>query len=104
MTNKLTIEYRLLDTLLPSDRNARTHSNKQIRQIAESITGEARHQRRACRNYRTRGAQRERLMEHLVVPLGFIIRVEEQVPMTLDHPRDQRLAGQLDDTSICRHC
>lgn len=38
MTNKLTLEYRLLDTLRPSDKTARTHSKKQIRQIAESIT------------------------------------------------------------------
>lgn len=38
MTNKLAIEYRQVDALRPSDKNARTHSKKQIRQIAESIT------------------------------------------------------------------
>ncbi len=38
MTNKLAIEYRQVDALRPSDKNARTHSKKQIKQIAESIT------------------------------------------------------------------
>ncbi|MEO7603095.1 MAG: ParB/Srx family N-terminal domain-containing protein, partial [Sphingomicrobium sp.] len=38
MTNKLKIEYREIDILRPSDTNARTHSKKQIKQIAESIT------------------------------------------------------------------
>ncbi|MBA3669173.1 MAG: site-specific DNA-methyltransferase [Sphingomonas sp.] len=38
MTNRLKIEYRGIDALRPSDSNARTHSKKQIKQIAESIT------------------------------------------------------------------
>jgi ParB-like chromosome segregation protein Spo0J len=38
MTHELAIEYRQIDALRPSDKNARNHSKKQIRQIAESIT------------------------------------------------------------------
>lgn len=38
MTHNLAIEYRQIDVLRPSDKNARTHSKKQIRQIADSIT------------------------------------------------------------------
>lgn len=34
---KISIEYRPVDSLRPSPRNARTHSKKQIRQISESI-------------------------------------------------------------------
>ncbi|HET6407166.1 MAG TPA: ParB/Srx family N-terminal domain-containing protein, partial [Chthoniobacteraceae bacterium] len=37
MSRELNIRYRPLEDLSPSKRNARTHSKKQIRQIAESI-------------------------------------------------------------------
>ncbi len=37
LLNHLQVEYRPTETLRPADRNARTHSPKQIRQIADSI-------------------------------------------------------------------
>jgi hypothetical protein len=39
-------------------------------------------------------AIRERLARHLIVPARFIVRVQQQVRMALDEPRQERRAGQ----------
>ena len=43
-----------------------------------------------------RGAQRERLVQHLIVPARLVIGVQEQMAVPLDHPGHQRVAGQVD--------
>ena len=48
------------------------------------------------------GAQRQRLVQHLIVPQRLVIGMEEEVRMALDHARDQGLAGQVDDPGAGR--
>ena len=48
------------------------------------------------------GAQRERLVQHLIVPQGLVVGVEEEVRMALDHSREQGRAGQIDDLGAGR--
>ena len=42
------------------------------------------------------GAQRERLVQHLIVPQGLVVGMQEQVRMALDHSGHQRSAGEVD--------
>jgi hypothetical protein len=49
-----------------------------------------------------RGAERERLVQHLIVPQRLVVRMEEEVRMALDHPRHERRSGQLDDACARR--
>ena len=42
------------------------------------------------------GAQRERLVQHLIVPQRLVVGVEEEVRMALDHAGHQGGAGQVD--------
>ena len=42
------------------------------------------------------GAQRERLVQHLIVPQGLVVGVQEEVRMALDHAGHQRCAGKVD--------
>jgi hypothetical protein len=59
--------------------------------------GEARHQSGARGGDGARGAQRQRLAQHLIVPARFVIGMEEEVRMALDHPRHQGRARQVHD-------
>jgi hypothetical protein len=65
-----------------------------------ALAGEAGEQCRLGARHRARSAQRKRLVQHLIVPAGLVIRMEEQVSVPLDHPRHQRLAGQVDDLGV----
>ena len=42
------------------------------------------------------GAKGERLMQDLIVPEGFVVGMEEEMGMALDHARHQRRTGQVD--------
>jgi hypothetical protein len=43
-----------------------------------------------------RGAQRQRLVEHLIVPQGLVVWVEEEVRVALDQAGHQGCAGKVD--------
>ena len=45
---------------------------------------------------RAGGAQRQRLVEHLIVPQGLVIGVEEEVAVALDQPGHEGRAGKVD--------
>ena len=61
-----------------------------------ALAGEPGEKRRARAGDRTRGAQRQRLVQHLIVPARLVVGMEEEVAVPLDHPRHQRVAGQVD--------
>lgn len=65
--------------------------------------GEAGKQGRASVHHRPRRPQRQRLVQHLRIPLCLIVRVEEQVAMTLDHAGNEGCAGQVDDPRAGRY-
>ena len=58
---------------------------------------EARQQRVAQVVHRARRPERQRLVRHLIVPGGFVVRMEQDVRVTFDQARRQRRAGQIDD-------
>ena len=51
-----------------------------------ALGGEAGIERALGVDDRARGAQRERLVQHLIVPQGLVVGMEEEVRMALDHP------------------
>ena len=62
-----------------------------------ALGGEAGIERPLGLDDRAGGAQRERLVQHLIVPQGLVVGVEEEVRMALDHAGHQGRAGQVDD-------
>src|SRR6185312_4515524 len=64
--------------------------------------GEARHQRVAHVVDRFDGAIRQRLLQHLIIPQRLVIRMQEDVRVRVDQPRQQRGAGQVDGLRIRR--
>ena len=51
---------------------------------------------------RARGAKRQRFVQYLIVPLGLVIGMEEQVAVPLDHAGEQGLARQRHRLGIWR--
>jgi hypothetical protein len=45
---------------------------------------------------RPRDAKRQRLVQHLVVPRGLVVRMQKQMRMALDHPGHQRRSFEVD--------
>ena len=64
-----------------------------------ALAGEPGHQRRARLHDRARRAQRQRLVQHLIVPRRLVVGMQEQVAVALDQPRHQGGAGQIDDAA-----
>ena len=52
-----------------------------------ALGGEAGVERALGLDHGARGAQRERLVQHLIVPQGLVVGVEEEVRVALDHAR-----------------
>ena len=61
-----------------------------------ALGGEAGLERLVGVDHGAGGAQRERLVQHLIVPLGLVVRVEEEVRMALDHAGHQGRARKVD--------
>ena len=57
--------------------------------------GEPGHERGLCMVDRPGNAKRLGFVKHLVIPLSFIVRMEEEVRMCLDHTGHQGRVGQL---------
>ena len=81
----------LVDRLLEADVGEARALGAEI-----ALGGEAGDQRASALDDGARGAQRERLVKHLIVPQGLVVRVEEEVRMALDHSGHQRRAGKID--------
>ena len=81
----------LLDRLLEADVG-----------VARALGAEVAHRReageqRVARVVRRAGdAERERLVQHLIVPRRLVVRMQQQVRVPLDEPGQQRRAGQVD--------
>ena len=58
--------------------------------------GEAGHERIVGVLHGFHGAESQRLFHYLVVPGRLVIRVQEQMPVPLDHAGHQRVARQID--------
>lgn len=87
------------DTLIDSGLQSEIRIARALRaEIA--FAGEAGEQRCLGICDRARGAECERLMQDLIVPAGFVVRVQEQMPMTLDHAGHQCIPGKLEDARI----
>jgi hypothetical protein len=65
-----------------------------------ACAGEAGQQRSAGAHRGADRAQRQRLVQHLIVPAGFIVGMKEQMTVSLDHSRGQRVARQVDDLCV----
>ena len=49
---------------------------------------------------RARDAKAQRLLEHLIIPVRFVVRMQQHMGVQIDHSRHQRHAGQIDDDRI----
>jgi hypothetical protein len=45
----------------------------------------------------------DRLLDHLVVPVGLVVRVQEDVRVQVDHARDEGFAGESDAFGVGRN-
>ncbi len=63
---------------------------------------EARGKRPPRVDYGSRGAERQRLVQDLVVPELLIVGVKEQMRVALDQPGHERCAGKVDDAGAAR--
>ena len=65
-----------------------------------ALGGEAGEQRGARVIHGARGAQRQRLVQHLVVPAGLVVRMQEEMAVAFDESRQQRRASEIDAARI----
>ena len=57
---------------------------------------ESRHQRRTRGADRAYGAQRDGLVQHLIVPARLVVRMQEEMAVTFDQAWNQRRLGKVD--------
>ena len=81
----------LVDCLLQADIGITSAFRAEIAHRRESC-----HQRRMRCVYRAHGAQRDGFVQHLIVPTRLVIRMQEQMTVTLDQARNERRVGKSD--------